>query len=247
LRDALEREKEAAQGLRALDEMKNSFLNAVSHELRTPLTSVVGFASTLQREAMLSEGEREMVIARLIASANKLQDLLGDLLDIDRLRRGLVDPICRPTDVGALVDRVARAWRLQSGRTVITDCRSIDCPVDAPKIERVVENLLANADKYTPEGTRVWISTHALNGGVEIRVEDEGPGVPRDLAGEVFEPFRQAVSHPHAPGVGIGLSLVSSFTRLHGGRVWVEERSGGGASFRVWLPGGATPAQAASA
>jgi signal transduction histidine kinase len=110
--------------------------------------------------------------------------------------------------------------------------------LDAAKVERIVENLVANAVRHTPEGSSLWVRVQRSDDGVTIVVEDEGPGVPPDLREAVFEPFRQgpAKESVHSPGVGVGLSLVARFAELHGGRAWVEERPGGGASFRVFLP-----------
>jgi two-component system OmpR family sensor kinase len=109
-------------------------------------------------------------------------------------------------------------------------------PIDAAKLERIVENLLANTARHTPPDATVWVATRPENGGVLLLVEDDGPGIPEHLREIVFEPFRQGSDGVHAPGLGVGLALVQRFAELHGGRAWVEEREGGGASFRVWLP-----------
>jgi signal transduction histidine kinase len=114
--------------------------------------------------------------------------------------------------------------------------------VDAAKVERIVENLLANTARHAPAEAAVWVSVvpTADPAGVTIEVADEGSGVPEELRETIFEPFRQGPdAPPHSPGVGVGLTLVRRFAELHGGRAWVQERPGGGASFRVWLPGGA--------
>ena len=111
-------------------------------------------------------------------------------------------------------------------------------PVDIAKIERVVENLLANTARHTPSNARIWVLVRAVDRGALIAVEDNGVGVPAELRDTIFEPFRQGPEAPqHSPGVGVGLTLVRRFAELHGGRAWVEEREGGGASFRVFLPG----------
>jgi signal transduction histidine kinase len=101
----------------------------------------------------------------------------------------------------------------------------------------MIENLLANAARHTPPEARVWVRARRHERGVLLVVEDDGPGVPPELRDAVFEPFRQAPgpSH-HDPGFGIGLTLVARFAQLHGGSAWVEDRPGGGASFRVYLP-----------
>ena len=98
--------------------------------------------------------------------------------------------------------------------------------------------FLANAVRHTPSGTRLWVRLEEQEGGALISVEDEGPGVPPDMREVLFEPFRQIPgSGNHSPGVGIGLSLVRRFAELHDGRAWIEERRGGGAVFKVFLPG----------
>jgi PAS domain S-box-containing protein len=236
--EALQRERQATGELRALDEMKNLFLNAVSHELRTPLAGVVGIALTLRRaRSTLAEEDVADLLERLVNSAGKLQRLLEDLLDLDRLHRGIVTPRLRATDLGALVCRIAEQWQQDSGRRLEVAVEPVVARVDPDKVERIVENLLANADRHTTPDTPVWIRTSRHDQGVLITVEDAGAGIPPQLRAALFEPFRQGPDAPsHAPGVGIGLTLVARFAELHGGRAWVQDRPGGGASFRVLLP-----------
>jgi len=237
IREALEREQQATRQLRALDEAKNVFLSAVSHELRTPLASIVGIALTLQRaRSSLSEDDGADLIDRLAANAGKLDRLLSDLLDLDRLNRGIVTPKLRPIDLAALVTRIGTEWQ-DTGRPLELVVEPVVARVDPAMVERILENLLANAARHTPPDTLVWVRVARRDQGVLIAVEDAGGGVPPELRAALFEPFRQGPDAPaHTPGVGIGLSLVARFAELHGGRAWVEERPGGGSSFRVLLP-----------
>jgi PAS domain S-box-containing protein len=228
-------EREAAERLRALDEMKNTFLAAVSHELRSPLTSILGLSLTLEQQELPPEDRRDL-LARLAQNARKLDRLLKDLLDIDRLSRGIVTPQSRPTDLGDLVRRTVASLEIGE-RALSVEAVEVVLPVDAPKVERIVENLVANAIRHTEPAVSISVRVWEEGKGAVIAVEDDGPGVPEDLRTAIFEPFRQGpTASPHSPGTGIGLSLVSMFTQLHGGRAWVEDREGGGASFRVFLP-----------
>jgi len=239
--EAFRREREAAQRLRALDEMKNTFLEAVSHDLRTPLTSILGSALTLeQTELNLPKEDALDLVGRIASNARKLERLLSDLLDLDRLQRGIVSPQRRPTDLAELVHRSVDGTENPAGRDIEVEVESITVSVDAAKVERILENLLSNAIRHTPDGTRIWIRGFGQDGGVMLIVEDEGHGIPHELHEAVFEPFRQAPgsSSGHSPGVGVGLSLVRRFAELHGGRAWLEDREGGGSSFHVFLPGG---------
>ncbi len=238
LRESEQREREAAERLRALDDMKNTFLAAVSHELRSPLTAILGLALTLERSEMV-EADRNDLLERLAANARKLDRLLKDLLDIDRLNRGIVDPQYRTTDVGALSRRTIESLDALADRSIMVFAEPVVISVDPAKVERIVENLLMNAARHTKHDRTIWLRVRPEGNGVLIAVEDDGPGVPEELREAIFEPFRQGpTSSPHSPGTGIGLSLVGRFAELHGGRAWVEEREGGGASFRVFLPAG---------
>jgi signal transduction histidine kinase len=157
---------------------------------------------------------------------------------VDRLARGVVGPQLAPTDVGELVRRVASDQDLVGGSALQVDVDRVVIPVDAPKVERIVENLIANAMKHTPEGTPIWVRASAYDGGAVITVEDSGSGVPPEIQADIFKPFRQGPDVPsHAPGIGVGLALVARFAELHGGRAWMEDRAGGGAAFKVFLPG----------
>jgi PAS domain S-box-containing protein len=237
LQGALDREREAAARLRALDEMKNTFLHAVSHELRTPLSAILGSALTLDRQDLtLPQEDQRDLIRRLASNARRLDRLLGDLLDLDRLDRGIIGPSLGPTDVGELIRRVVAESGAFRGRSVEVEAPAGEVQVDAAKLERIVENLLVNAVKHTPPGTSVWVRASAENGALLLIVEDAGPGIPEELRERIFEPFLQGtITASHSPGVGIGLSLVARFAKLHGGRAWVEHRPGGGASFHVSL------------
>jgi PAS domain S-box-containing protein len=227
----------------ATREGMNTFLDAVSHELRTPLATVIGIAKTLKRAgSSLAAEDVTDLVDRLVNNADKLDRLLNDLLDLDRLSKGIVAPKLAATDLAALVAGVAQEWRQRSGRRLEVLAEPVVATVDAAKVERIVENLLVNADRHTTPDTPVWLRLARRGDGVLLAVEDAGAGVPEELRGGLFEPFRRGPEAPaRAPGAGIGLTLVARFAELHGGRAWVEDRPGGGASFRVLLPDAPDP------
>ncbi|HEV8565012.1 MAG TPA: PAS domain-containing protein [Actinomycetota bacterium] len=242
---ALDVEREASRQLRALDEMKNTFLQAVSHDLRTPLAAILGLAVTLERSDVKLDPDDARDLARRIAdNARKLERLVTNLLDMDRLARGIVTPKLHPTDVGGLVRRLLAESEIIGGARLHMDIQPVTIHVDTAKVERIVENLLANTARHTPSNAQIWVSVRPQDGGALILVEDDGPGVPAELRDTIFEPFQQGPEAPqHSPGVGVGLTLVKRFAELHEGRAWVEERLGGGASFRVLLPDGGKPSE----
>lgn len=237
---ALEREQAATERLRALDEMKDAFLQGVSHDLRTPLTSVLGIALTLDRgQQVLPASEVRDLLGRLQGNARKLDRLLTNLLDLERLARGTLNPDRRRVDLGELVSRIVKdaGSELLGERRISLESSPVLVAVDAPKVERIVENLLANVARHTRAGTAVWVRVEACSGGALIVVEDAGPGVPAAVRQAIFQPFQQGPSiTAHAPGAGIGLALVAYFAGMHGGRAWVEDRPQGGSSFQVFLP-----------
>ncbi len=237
LRESARHERDAAERLRALDEMKNTFLAAVSHELRSPLTSILGLSITLERAPEMPVDDRIDLLERLAFNARKLDRLLKDLLDIDRLNRGIVEPQYRSVDIASLTRLCVESLETLGDRVIEIDAQPLVLTVDPPKLERIVENLVTNAARHTHSTSRIWVKVEPWDGGALLSVDDDGPGVPADLRDAIFEPFRQGpTAAPHSPGTGIGLSLVARFAELHGGRAWVEDRPAGGAAFRVFLP-----------
>jgi PAS domain S-box-containing protein len=239
LRDALGRERKAVERLHALDGLKYTVLQAVAHDLRSPIAAVLTLTGILRADA---QGERPLpsvsrapMLADVERSIRKMERLLQDLLDSDPVRT--IEASRSRYDVGELVTRVLAESDVATLHPVHTRIEPVEINVDAGQVERIVENLLNNAVRHLMVGVPVWISTVPAGDGVLISVEDAGVGVPVDLVEQIFEPFRRGEGPTSlGVGLGLGLSLVSRFAQIHGGRAWVEERSGGGASFRVYLP-----------
>jgi signal transduction histidine kinase len=222
---------------RQVEKLREDILSAVSHELRTPLTSVLGFALTLEkhRETMTPETIDETISA-LARAARRLDRLLADLLDVERLRRGVVALQREQVDADELVRRVVDECA-PDDRALRLECEPMVVEVDRAKLERIVENLVVNAGKHTPNAGSIEVRLTRHGRDMLLVVEDDGPGIPDEFKEVVFETFNRGPSMlATTPGAGIGLSLVARFTAVHGGRSWVEDRPGGGASFHVLFP-----------
>lgn len=236
LASALDQQRRAAEELERLQDMQRAFLQAVSHDLRTPLTVILGLAEVLERRGDALDAEQQARLrTRLTENAHRLSDLLTDLLDIDRLTRGVIEPQRRPIDVAAL----AR----QTVAQLDTDSHELRLPhgvvraeVDPAQTARIIENLVANALKHTPPGTSIEVSCEEVADGIELVVQDTGPGVADDESGRIFEPFVRGDDPDPSPGSGIGLALVRQFAQLHGGDARLENADGGGSRFVVHLP-----------
>jgi PAS domain S-box-containing protein len=242
LRTALDREREATAHLRRLDETKNAILSAVSHELRTPLTAILGFTELLQSPDIRADDEMtDELLQRMDGSAQRLGRLLQDLLDLSRLDHGIMEPRRERRSIRALVESALLDLDL-TAHPVTVEHATGTCTVDPTHFERIVHNIVGNAVKYTPPGTAIRVAAYREPGdGVTIAIEDEGPGIPEDKRDVVFEPFARLGEGEYTQGAGVGLALVDRFARMHGGRAWLTERYGGGAAFRVYLPGPPAP------
>jgi two-component system sensor histidine kinase KdpD len=221
-----------AEALRRSDALKTSLLHAVSHDLRSPLTAIVAAASSLSNPQVTLDaaGQRELV-ETIRAEAGRLDRLLGNLLDLSRLRAGVAEP--RP-ELWTIDDLVSRSLDALGRRGDRVDVRlGGEAPlveVDAVQLERVLVNLLDNALKFSPEGSPVTLRVEYADRNVRIHVEDEGPGF---VAGDrAFEPFH---AEGKASGAGLGLAIARGFAEANDGRVWAEP-SDAGAHLVLELP-----------
>jgi PAS domain S-box-containing protein len=233
--------KRSEERLVALDRLKDTLLHTLSHDLKEPLTAIWGAASTLERlDGELDAEERRLLLNTLVERTKGMNALLTDLLDLELLESGFAEPRRFPVDLIELVHRVIDGTDSLGGRTVDVEEGRCSASIDAPKVARIVDNLLSNAARHTPPGTPIRVRCWREGDAAVVAVEDEGPGVPEGFEEIVFEAFHRGPNAADTPGSGIGLSLVARFAELHGGRAWVEPREGGGASFRVLLPDGGT-------
>lgn len=246
LQSAARTEQEAAARMRHADDMRATFLTGISHELRTPLTAIVGYSETLERRApALSRVQLTHIAQRLVVNSNRLETLVLDLIEVDRLLQGLGHLQPAAVEITALARRVAA----DHGELATVVGSPVEAAVDIAKLERLLEHLLDNARRHTPVGTRVTVEVVTVEVAgddhrLRIVVTDDGPGLPPEILGDLFEPFVQdpvAAARP-SPGLGIGLTLVAQYARLHGGTASAENRVAGGARFTVELPRTPRPA-----
>ena len=231
------RERDAAARLRELDETKDAFLAAISHDLRAPLTTILGAATLLERPA-IPEADRPALAASVTRNARKLNGLLDDLLDLERLKRGGFEVSRVPTELGPLVRDIVEDMDVPDRKPPTIEIEDVAVAVDPPAIGRIVENLVTNAFRHTDPDAPIWVRVRAEPEGALLLVDDAGPWVPADRRDTIFEPFERGEDAEVVAGSGVGLFIVARFAELHGGRAWVEEREGGGASFRVFIPSG---------
>lgn len=239
LRERLRREAAEAEVLRRADEAKRALLHAVSHDLRTPLSSIIAGATSLrQHDVAWSEDEREEFLAGIEDEARRLDRFVGDLLSVSRIESGTLRPAKDWHDVGDLVDDVVGRMRPHAPRHRIVVDIADELPptkLDQVEIEQVLTNLIENATKYADVGTEVVVSVRQDGDDVRFDISDRGPGVPLEAARRVFEPFERA-ARDGAAGTGLGLAVAKSFVEAHGGRIWIEQRTGGGSTFAFTLP-----------
>ena len=221
---------------RQAEALRADVLSTVSHELRTPLASVLNFGLILrQRRGDLGDQAVARIVDQIVEEAQRIDRILSDMLEVDRIRHGRARPMREATDVTELVEQVASLHRAQRVITVAAEPTSAN--VDTAKVERIVDNLIGNAVKHTPAGTPIALRLERRGDDLLIVVDDAGPGIPDVHKASVFEIFdRGDKIMSNELGTGIGLSLVARFAALHGGRAWVEDTAAGGASVRVLLP-----------
>jgi two-component system sensor histidine kinase KdpD len=251
-RARLHQEATEAEILRRTDELRSALLNAVSHDLRTPLATIMASAGSLrQQDVAWTEQERQDFAQAIEEEAAHLNRLVGNLLDLSRIEGGSLQPHQSwqelETVVDDVVDRLKPVIRHHPLR--------IDIPPGLPpmwfdpvEIGEVLYNLVENAAKYAPPNTEIGIVVRRQASEVSVAVEDRGPGVPLAAAPHLFEPFyrvRDATLQPRPQGLGLGLAIVKGLVEAHAGRVWVENRAGGGARFTFTLPLAEVPADVA--
>jgi len=230
-----------------LARLRSDFVASVSHELRTPLAQVRLFLETLRLGRYSTDEQREWILDNMERETTRLNSLVDNVLHFSRAERGTTGGDKETICLEEYVERLVRDFApLAAARRVRfqTDLEpGLFAPLHAESFRQVILNLLDNSVKYGPQGQTVRVATTAAAGGVQVLVEDEGPGIRAHERRTIWEPFRrgeQAIGSV-AVGSGIGLAVVREIVEWHEGVAWVEETSGGGARFIVHLPGWRDP------
>ncbi|MBK3567682.1 sensor histidine kinase KdpD [Streptomyces sp. MBT62] len=234
-RRRLREEADQARALAEGNRIRTALLAAVSHDLRTPLAGIKAAVTSLRSEDVAwSDEDRAELLAGIEDGADRLDNLVGNLLDMSRLQTGTVTPMIREVDLDEVVPMALGG--------VPEDTVELDIPetlpmvaVDPGLLERAVANLVENAVKYSPESTPVLVKASAIADRVEIRVVDRGPGVPDEAKNRIFEPFQRYGDAPRGAGVGLGLAVARGFTEALGGTLSAEDTPGGGLTMVLSL------------
>lgn len=227
---------------RDAEELQSTFFSVISHELKTPVAVIRGYADLIAESAEDPDPDQLRRQARVIQDeSERLARMVENLLEATRIQRGALELSPEPVALGPLIARLLRRMRRLSGgrRLVFRDHGGVP-PVlaDPQRLEEVLANLLDNAIKYSPSGSRITVSIAPVGNEVVVRVADEGEGVPETERDRIFERFSRLDSRVvrQAKGAGLGLFICKAIIEAHGGRIWVEETPGGGATFAFTLP-----------
>jgi two-component system sensor histidine kinase KdpD len=232
LQSAADQSHALAEGNR----IRTALLAAVSHDLRTPLAGIKAAVSSLRsQDVEWSEDDQAELLEGIEEGADRLDHLVGNLLDMSRLQTGTVTPLIREIDLDEVVPMALGG--------VPEDSVELDIPetlpmvaVDPGLLERAVANLVENAVKYSPTDEPVLVSASAMANRVEVRVVDRGPGVPDEAKDRIFEPFQRYGDAPRGAGVGLGLAVARGFAETMGGTIAAEDTPGGGLTMVLTVP-----------
>jgi two-component system, OmpR family, phosphate regulon sensor histidine kinase PhoR len=225
---------------RAVEEMKSGFVSNVSQELLRPLTSIYGFAQTLlHRGELFNEDERKTFLSYIASETERLTAIVDRLLNVAKLEAGDLDVQLAPLDVRPVVsEAVASAERSDAldGHRFVLDLPDtpLGAQADPEKLRQVLAHLLDNALRYSPEGGTVTVAARQREGAIEVRIADEGIGIPAADRERLFRKFESR--RETGGGIGLGLFLAKGLVTAMGGRIWLDSGEGKGTSFVFELP-----------
>jgi len=239
-RGLLAEEAQAAHVSAEAERLRNALLSSVSHDLRTPLASITGGVSSLLESGDSLDAETQRELLRAVhEEAERLNRLVQNLLEMTRLESGSVQVRKDWHSIEELVGAALGRFNRRLGQRPIVTRIPADLPLvalDPVLIEQVLVNLLDNALKYTPPESPIEIAARVEGDGVTVEVADRGPGLPPGEERRVFDKFYRGRAVADR-GVGLGLAICQGIVEAHGGRIWAENRPGGGVALRFTLAG----------
>lgn len=242
---AIERARFAEQAqytqlLQAAERLQTALLNSISHDLRTPLVSVTGALSSLaESDSEMEAGLRHSLVETALEEANRMNRLVGNLLNMTRLEAGALQMVKQPGDIedaiGTALENLGE--RLADRQiSVVVPANTPMIPMDFVLIVQVLVNLIDNSLKYSPPETGIDIQVQIVRGVLQVYVSDRGMGIPPGELAHVFEKFYRVQRPEGISGTGLGLSISKGIVEAHGGRIWAENRDGGGTTIAFSLP-----------
>jgi two-component system sensor histidine kinase KdpD len=243
-RARLSRQAEGSRLDAEANQLRAALFSSVSHDLRTPLSSIkASVTSLLDEDAVYDPAQRRDLLQTVLEETDRLNRVVGNILDLAKARAGAMAPAKEPTAVDEIVESVLHRMSDRLGRVRVRTALREDLPeihVDPVQLDQVITNLLENAARFSPPGGEVLVSVAPWRGGVQVRIADEGPGVPPEERERVFEPFYRR-DDGHRTGSGLGLAISRAIVLAHGGRIWLEGTPAGGTAVVFDLPSGEPP------
>jgi len=226
--------------IKHIEQMKSEFVSTISHDLRSPLTAITGYVDLLERVGPVNEKQKDF-INRVQMSVGTITALINDLLELGRIEAGISGPV-DSIQLDQVLEEAIESQKLQIEQKEIDLVCLI--PEEVPsifgnplRIRQLVDNLLGNALKYSPEKGRIQVSIDIESGELILQISDDGPGIPASDQSHIFEKFFRGSNISTAvEGSGLGLSIVQSIVDMHQGRIWVDSSDGKGATFTIVLP-----------
>jgi two-component system sensor histidine kinase KdpD len=225
------------------ERLRNTVLSTISHDLNTPLTTIVAAADLLKQQTSV-EDKRYEYVKLLFEQSVRMKNLVINLLDMAKLQSGKV----KLNKQWQLLEEVVGTSLRAMKEPLSTRQVDIDLPSNLPLIEfdavlidRVLCNLLDNAAKYTPAGSKITISAELKQNDVWVSVKDEGPGLPENIKDQLFDKFTRGEKESSTAGVGLGLSICKAIIEAHDGKIWANNNPSDGATFSFSLPLGIPP------
>ena len=242
-RALLEEQTQKISLMQSAEKLQNALLNSVSHDLRTPLVSITGALTALDENYDgMDETTRDTLIENARGEADRLNRLVGNLLNMTRIESGVIKLNLEPRDIQDLIGTAIEQLGWRVGKHQIQTNIPADFPLaqmDFALMVQVVVNLLENAIKYSPENSLIEISASALDSTMRLTIADRGVGIPADDLVHIFEKFYRAHHPQNVGGTGLGLSISKSIVEIHGGTIRAMNREGNGTVVEIELPLGA--------